>query len=88
MIKNFGITDVTNSDSEYPRIYYTKDELIYFPLWWQEKGLQYTASGYGSKIPTPYKISWFGREYRVYCTIFGNSGTSWFKVLGKKIYVA
>ena len=44
-------------------------------LLWQEKGLQYTASGYGSKIPTRYKVKHNNRWKRVYCCIYGNSGT-------------
>lgn len=37
------------------------------PLWWQNKGLQYTATGYGSKIPTEYLIRHNNRLKRVYC---------------------
>ena len=46
-------------------------------LWHQKLGLQYTATGYGGKIPTRYKIKLFGnpRWYRVYCAIFSNAGT-------------
>lgn len=47
------------------------------PLWWQEKGLQYTRSGYGRKIPTRYMVRIPGqtRWRRVYCCCFSNSGT-------------
>jgi hypothetical protein len=46
------------------------------PLWWQKAGLNYTASGYGSKIPTRYMVRLPGskRWRRVYCAIFSNSG--------------
>lgn len=49
----------------------------YAPLWWQLKGLSYTASGYGRRIPTAYMIRLPGspRWRRVYCCIRGNSGT-------------
>lgn len=52
------------------------------PLWWQLKGLSYTASGYGKKIPTAHKVKAVGvdgreRWYRVYCTIYSNIGTCW-----------
>lgn len=43
-------------------------------LWWQEKGLSYTASGYGRKIPTRWKIKVTNRLYRVYCYIHSNVG--------------
>jgi hypothetical protein len=47
------------------------------PLWWHDAGLQYTASGYGSRIPTAWVVRLPGskRWRRVYCCIYGNSGT-------------
>lgn len=44
---------------------------------WQRMGLQYTASGYGRKIPTTIMVQLPGspRSRRVYCCIFSNSGT-------------
>lgn len=45
------------------------------PLWWQERGLSYTATGYGRKIPTRYMVQHGGKWRRVYCCIFSNSGT-------------
>ena len=39
---------------------------VYRPLWWQRRGLSYTASGYGSKIPTGYMVKVRGRLRRVY----------------------
>lgn len=53
------------------------------PLWWQEQGLQYTATGYGSKIPTQYKAFVHGKFRRVYCRIFSNVGAC-FVMLGKE----
>ena len=44
-------------------------------LWWQEKGLMYTATGYGSRIPTRYMVKDGNRWKRVYCRIFSNMGT-------------
>ena len=42
---------------------------------WQEKGLSYTASGYGSKIPTRYMVKFEGRWRRVYAACHGNAST-------------
>lgn len=53
------------------------------PLAWQEAGLQYTATGYGSRIPTAYMVKYQGRWRRVYCFIFSNSGTLY---IGKKLH--
>lgn len=45
------------------------------PLWWQDAGLTFTASGYGRRIPTRYMIRIDGKWRRVYCIIFSNCGT-------------
>ena len=45
------------------------------PLFWQERGLMYTATGYGRKIPTRYMVQYGGKWRRVYCCIFSNVGT-------------
>lgn len=50
---------------------YVKENL----LWWQEKGLSFTRSGYGKRIPTPYMVKFNGKWRRVYCCIYSNSGT-------------
>lgn len=54
---------------------YQQSDLIDSPLWWHERGLSYTASGYGRKIPTRNKIRHNGRLKRIYCCIFSNAGT-------------
>lgn len=55
------------------------------PLWWQEKGLSYTASGYGAKIPTQYMVFGGGRWRRVYCAIYSNVGTLYIIVNGERV---
>ena len=57
------------------------------PLWWHDKGLSYTASGYGSKIPTRYKVKHAGRWKRVYMVIFSNAGTCYILHKGAKVTV-
>lgn len=54
------------------------------PLWWHDQGLQYTASGYGRRIPTRYMVRLNGKWRRVYCCIFSNSGTLYIGDLFKK----
>lgn len=46
------------------------------PLWWQKLGRSFTASGYGSRIPTTRMVQLPGstRWRRVYCCCYGNSG--------------
>jgi len=58
------------------------------PLWWQERGLSFTASGYGARIPTVYMVKYLGRWRRVYSCCYGNSGTCYIgKSLGGGIRV-
>lgn len=45
------------------------------PMAHHMRGLSYTASGYGVRIPTPYMVKVERRWRRVYCCIFSNSGT-------------
>lgn len=57
------------------------------PLWWHLKGLSYTASGYGAKIPSSKMALIDGRKYRIYYTICSNAGSIWVKIKGKKYFV-
>lgn len=45
------------------------------PLWWHKEGLQQTATGYGSRLATPYMIKFNDKWRRVYCRIYSNIGT-------------
>lgn len=86
-MKQFTSQDLAAWNSSF-RIYADRDDLVDAPLWWHTKGLQQTASGYGRKLTTRYKISFEGRLYRVYCTCFSNSGTLWFKTGGREIVIS
>ena len=65
----------------------TPDTLIYSPLPWQKRGLQQTASGYGAKLTSCYKIKYNNRLYRVYHTCYSNSSSAWFVAKGQKRYL-
>ena len=57
-------------------------------LEWQRRGLQYTATGYGTKIPTTKVIRWSdGKVRRVYCDIYSNIGSCYCMIHGCKVYV-
>jgi len=45
------------------------------PLPWQVAGLTYTATGYGTRIPTRYVVRYCGKWRRVYCRQYSNAGT-------------
>ena len=58
------------------------------PLEWQRRGLQYTATGYGTKIPTTKVIKWSdGRDRRVYCDIYSNAGSCYCMIYGCKVSI-
>lgn len=52
-------------------------EVINAPLWYHDKGLMQTATGYGRKLKTPYKVRWNNRAYRVYSICFSNVSTEY-----------
>ena len=57
-------------------------------LEWQKRGLTYTASGYGTKIPTSKVIEWSdGKVRRVYCDIYSNVGSCYCMIHGCKVSV-
>ena len=66
----------------------TESVLVYAPLWWHTKGLQQTATGYGRKLTTPYKVEHNGRMYRVYAIQFSNLGTLYILPKGEPLYLA
>lgn len=47
------------------------------PLWHHKRGLSYTATGYGRRIPSPYMVRFNGRWRRVYVCCFSNVGTAY-----------
>jgi hypothetical protein len=51
------------------------------PMLHHKLGLQYTATGYGARIPTTQMIHYCGKWRRVYCAIFSNAGTCY---IGKR----
>ncbi len=64
-----------------------KEAVTYKPLWWQEKGLQQTASGYGSKLVTRYMVNFMGKIRRVYCICYSNCGSCYVIIKGEHIFV-
>lgn len=64
------------------------EDLVDCPLWWQERGLQQTASGYGGRLTSNYKINYQGKLRRIYHSCFGNASSAWFMVKGVKIHVS
>ena len=62
--------------------------LIDAPLSWHKLGLRETASGFGKKLTTRYKIAHKDRLYRVYATVFGNAGSAFIIARGEKIFLS
>jgi len=68
-------------------IKYKDKDLIYKPLPWQKKGLQQTASGYGSKLTTTKMLKVGNKLYRVYVAQYGNAGSAYIIKNGKKLFL-
>jgi hypothetical protein len=63
-------------------------EIIVSQLAWQARGLTWTASGYGAKIPSDRMVVFSnGRKYRIYVTIYSNIGSAWITKGGKRLYI-
>ena len=58
------------------------------PLAWQIRGLQQTISGYGANLTTELVAHYNGRQYRVYCTRYGNAGSYWIKAGGNRLVLS
>ena len=63
-------------------------KLIDSPLDWQKAGLQQTATGYGLKLTTRYKVPHNGRLYRVYATCVSNCASHWIMAGGEKLHLS
>ena len=62
-------------------------ETIESPLWFHLKGLMQTATGYGSKLTTQYKVKYNNRLYRVYCHCFSNCGSLYIIVKNNRVFL-
>lgn len=71
----------------YPGMGIQESEFIVKELWWQKRGLSFTKSGYGSKIPTQYMVYHSNRLKRVYIIIYSNSGSLFIMNKGKREYI-
>jgi hypothetical protein len=66
---------------------YEEKDLISKPLWWQKRGLQETATGYGEKLTTEKMLRIGKRLYRVYCMCYSNSGSCYIISKGEKLFL-
>ena len=82
---NFNHSDFVNVETVNNERIYAEIETIESLTWWQERGLSYTRTGYGSKIPTSHKVKINNRLYRVYCHIYSNSGTLYILVNKQRV---
>lgn len=53
-----------------------------------EAPLQRSVTGYGPKLPTPYMFRIANRWHRVYVVNYGNSGSSYVAIKGKRYFLA
>ena len=56
-------------------------------LWYHKRNLMQTATGYGHKLVTEYKVHYNNKWYRIYCHCFSNIGSLYIVSKGKNIYI-
>jgi hypothetical protein len=57
------------------------------PLVWQKQGLSYTATGYGSKIPTTKEVFILNRWRRIYSMVYGNAGSCYVIIENEIVFI-
>jgi hypothetical protein len=57
------------------------------PMPHHKRGLSWTATGYGKRIPTTHMVRWNGKWRRVYCCIYSNAGTCYIGKLEDNLIV-
>ena len=75
-----------NSDIQYANIDINK-EGVYSPLRHHRLGLTETATGYGSKLRTPYVVRYEGRTRRVYAICYGNAASMYIVVNKRQLFI-
>jgi len=85
-LKHFTKSDLVIETYKKINIFHYGD-LVENPLWWHKQNLSQTATGYGSKLTTSKMIYFENKLRRIYCTIYSNSGTTWFTYKGEEIIV-
>ena len=86
-MKTFTQDDI-QTFGNYSRIFADVKDLVESPLAWQKLGLQQTASGYGMKLTSRYKINFNGKLRRLYVTQISNAGSLWFMLNGNRVCVS
>ena len=79
---------ITNGEKHnYKAAYVNRADLIEKPLWFHKKGLQQTKSGYGCKLTSTHMVKHNNRLYRLYVSIFSNSGSMYIICKGERVYI-
>ena len=77
----------TNLDGTKCAFWCTEVESKHAPLWWHDRGLMQTATGYGKRIATATMVKFNGKWRRVYCCIYSNIGTCYIGKLSDNLIV-
>ncbi len=75
----------TENSNSFPTMQTVAVEHKEKPLFHHLNNLSYTATGYGSKLPTRYMVRFDSRWYRVYSVCFSNVSTEYVLIDGQKV---
>lgn len=77
----------SDKTGEFTRFNFWPKDIKSAPMLHHVRGLSYTSTGYGKKLPTQYMVNLGGRWYRVYCAIFSNIGSCYIISKGERYLV-
>ena len=66
---------------------YVEREFQYVPTAWQKLGLHETATGYGRRLTTGYKVQYAGKMRRVYAVCISNVSSLFVIVKGERKFL-
>ena len=66
---------------------YVEREFHYAPMWYHTRGLMQTATGYGSRLNTGYKVLYAGKLRRVYAVCYSNNASLYVNAFGSRRFL-
>ena len=76
-MKAYVNTKAQRTDGTFDSYLSVSVDCIRKPLEHHKRGLMFTASGYGKRIPTEYMVKHNGKWKRVYTCCYSNTGTAY-----------
>lgn len=66
---------------------YVEREFCWRPTAWQLQGLHETATGYGARLNSGYKVHYAGKLRRVYAVCYSNCASYYVLIAGARVFL-